>query len=116
MQDWYEFDDVQVNPVMPEQDGSWNTKDHNYKANFKSYLETTIPISNQSASDLLVVFLQVERAEPYVLFYQRVPSRAAKHDRQTFKNDMRATQDGLRGLVGPNEFRGWWWTHVEIIA
>jgi len=55
-QDWYEFDDVQVNPVMPE---------------------------------------QVERAEPYVLFYQRVPSRAAKHDRQTFKNDMRATQERI---------------------
>eukprot|EP00913_Durusdinium_trenchii_P036061 g33743.t1 len=55
-QDWYEFDDVQVNPVMPE---------------------------------------QVERAEPYVLFYQRVPSKKAKHDRQIFKNDMRAMQENL---------------------
>lgn len=55
-QDWYEFDDVQVNPVMPE---------------------------------------QVERAEPYVLFYQRVPSKKAKHDRQIFKNDMRAMQEKI---------------------
>ncbi|CAE7349073.1 usp33 [Symbiodinium natans] len=36
---------------------------------------------------------QVERAEPYVLFYQRVPSRAAKFDRQTFKKDMRCIQE-----------------------
>lgn len=55
-QDWYEFDDVQVNPVMPE---------------------------------------QVERAEPYVLFYQRVPTRAAKFERQTFKKDMRGMQERI---------------------
>lgn len=52
-QEWYEFDDMQVSMVSPE---------------------------------------QVERAEPYVLFYQRVPSKGNKLDRQTFKNDMRHMQ------------------------
>jgi ubiquitin carboxyl-terminal hydrolase 20/33 len=52
-QEWYEFDDLQVSMVSPE---------------------------------------QVERAEPYVLFYQRVPSKGNKLDRQTFKNDMRRMQ------------------------
>ncbi len=123
VQDWYEFDDVQVNPVMPEQDGKAIPKDHNYKVHFKTYLETQFavhPIIIWSLSDLLDVFvfgiwrlsLKVERAEPYVLFYQRVPSRSAKYDRQTFKTDMRAMQDGW-GPVGPNELRGWWWNHVE---
>ncbi|CAJ1451868.1 unnamed protein product [Effrenium voratum] len=58
--DWYEFDDIQVNPVSAE---------------------------------------QVERAEPYVLFYQRVPSRAAKRDRQTFKSDMRRMQEQINGYL-----------------
>ncbi|CAE8632895.1 unnamed protein product, partial [Polarella glacialis] len=40
----------------------------------------------------LVSTEQVERAEPYVLFYQRVPSKASRLDRQTFKSDMRRMQ------------------------
>lgn len=39
---------------------------------------------------------QVERAEPYVLFYQRLPSKGCKLDRQTFKNDMRLVQSQIR--------------------
>mmetsp|Transcript_21289 Transcript_21289/g.68944 ORF Transcript_21289/g.68944 Transcript_21289/m.68944 type:complete len:957 (-) Transcript_21289:68-2938(-) len=56
-QEWYEFDDLQVSLVSPE---------------------------------------QVERAEPYVLFYQRVPSKANRLDRQTFKNDCRCTEAQIR--------------------
>eukprot|EP00440_Ansanella_granifera_P034371 gb/GFBE01037289.1/.p1 GENE.gb/GFBE01037289.1/~~gb/GFBE01037289.1/.p1 ORF type:complete len:956 (+),score=124.88 gb/GFBE01037289.1/:1-2868(+) len=59
-QDWYEFDDTQVNLVSAE---------------------------------------QVERAEPYVLFYQRVPSKGARLDRQTFKHDMRRTQEQIRNYL-----------------
>mmetsp|Transcript_93927 Transcript_93927/g.242689 ORF Transcript_93927/g.242689 Transcript_93927/m.242689 type:complete len:1098 (-) Transcript_93927:450-3743(-) len=39
---------------------------------------------------------QVERAEPYVLFYQRLPSRGMRHDRQTFKSDHRRVQALIR--------------------
>jgi len=42
---------------------------------------------------------QVERAEPYVLFYQRVPSKAAKRDRQTFKHDMRSIQEQVNSYL-----------------
>lgn len=59
-QDWYEFDDMQVSLVSPE---------------------------------------QVERAEPYVLFYQRMPSKGQKHERLTFKNDMRLVQSQIRAFL-----------------
>jgi len=39
---------------------------------------------------------QVERAEPYVLFYQRLPSKGNKLDRQTFKSDQRNVQSRIR--------------------
>ena len=42
---------------------------------------------------------QVERAEPYVLFYQRVPSKGAKHDRTIFKNDMRTMQERINEYI-----------------
>lgn len=42
---------------------------------------------------------QVERAEPYVLFYQRTPSKGSKHDRLTFKNDMRLVQSQIRTFL-----------------
>lgn len=58
--EWYEFDDLQVSPVGPE---------------------------------------QVERAEPYVLFYQRVPSRASRRDRLTFKDDHRRTLAQIRSYL-----------------
>lgn len=38
----------------------------------------------------------VERAEPYVLFFQRLPSRGNKLDRQTFKSDQRRVQAAIR--------------------
>lgn len=38
----------------------------------------------------------VERAEPYVLFFQRLPSRGNKLDRQTFKSDQRRVQASIR--------------------
>jgi len=56
-QDWYEYDDMQVQAVHPE---------------------------------------QVERAEPYVLFYQRPPSKGCKHDRLTFKNDRRLVESQIQ--------------------
>lgn len=56
-QDWYEYDDMQVTVVHPE---------------------------------------QVERAEPYVLFYQRLPSKACKHDRLTFKNDRKLVESQIQ--------------------
>ena len=34
-----------------------------------------------------------------MLFYQRVPSRAAKHDRQIFKNDMRTMQEKINQYI-----------------
>merc|ERR550537_1903632 len=52
-QEWYEFDDVHVSAVTPE---------------------------------------QVERAEPYVLFFQRVASKGTRMDRQTFKQDHKRVQ------------------------
>lgn len=42
---------------------------------------------------------QVERAEPYVLFYQRQPSKGIKFDRQTFKTDRRKMQAQIRQLA-----------------
>lgn len=39
---------------------------------------------------------QVERAEPYVLFYQRIASKGSKHDRMTFKADHRRVTDQIR--------------------
>lgn len=61
-QEWWEFDDAQVNSVSPE---------------------------------------QVERAEPYVLFYQRVPSKGSKLDRQTFKTNRKQMEQLIqRHLMG----------------
>mmetsp|Transcript_76576 Transcript_76576/g.212705 ORF Transcript_76576/g.212705 Transcript_76576/m.212705 type:complete len:935 (+) Transcript_76576:86-2890(+) len=59
-QDWYEFDDVQVNVVSQE---------------------------------------QVERAEPYVLFYQRMPTKAKTLDRQNFKNEQRRVLSQIRTFL-----------------
>jgi hypothetical protein len=58
--DWYEFDDLQVNLV---------STDH------------------------------VERAEPYVLFYQRCPSKGSKVDRQNFKNEQRRLNSMIRSYI-----------------
>jgi len=44
----------------------------------------------------LVSAEQVERAEPYIMFYQRVPSKGSRLDRQTFKQDMRRMEDQIR--------------------
>mmetsp|Transcript_17196 Transcript_17196/g.49750 ORF Transcript_17196/g.49750 Transcript_17196/m.49750 type:complete len:942 (-) Transcript_17196:70-2895(-) len=59
-QDWYEFDDIQVNQVSAE---------------------------------------TVERAEPYVLFFQRIPSKGSKLDRQTFKSDHGRMQARIRDYL-----------------
>jgi len=67
-QEWYEFDDLQVSTVSPE---------------------------------------QVERAEPYVLFYQRQPTRGIKLDRQTFKTDQRKMEASIRQyLMGSSKAAG----------
>lgn len=55
--EWFEFDDLQVTPVSPD---------------------------------------QVERAEPYVLFYQRVTSKSSELDRDSFKTDHRRTEANIR--------------------
>eukprot|EP00930_Biecheleria_cincta_P101498 TRINITY_DN9314_c0_g1_i1.p1 TRINITY_DN9314_c0_g1~~TRINITY_DN9314_c0_g1_i1.p1 ORF type:complete len:920 (-),score=147.92 TRINITY_DN9314_c0_g1_i1:275-2944(-) len=47
----------------------------------------------------LVSAEQVERAEPYVLFYQRVPSKGTRLDRQTFKQDMRRMQAQIQDYL-----------------
>eukprot|EP00927_Polykrikos_kofoidii_P011579 TRINITY_DN14937_c0_g1_i3.p1 TRINITY_DN14937_c0_g1~~TRINITY_DN14937_c0_g1_i3.p1 ORF type:complete len:996 (+),score=175.29 TRINITY_DN14937_c0_g1_i3:247-3234(+) len=47
----------------------------------------------------MVLQEQVERAEPYVLFYQRLPSKATKLDRQNFKNEQRRVDSQIRAYL-----------------
>mmetsp|Transcript_34467 Transcript_34467/g.73426 ORF Transcript_34467/g.73426 Transcript_34467/m.73426 type:complete len:880 (-) Transcript_34467:214-2853(-) len=41
----------------------------------------------------------VEKAEPYVLFYQRLPSKAARAERQNFKTDRKKTEATIRDYL-----------------